>query len=130
MAEREHRHPCPPPRLFAAQGNSTGTDQLLLYTFPVSTKVSNSSAASQSARPVARSELEAMMLGSVRMANLGVARGIYSEGAFEFVLHVEECFIVCGGASCVRDLGRAERPRADEEEENTGDTGSASIPTS
>ncbi|KAI0279682.1 hypothetical protein BC826DRAFT_1061796 [Russula brevipes] len=48
---REHRHPCPPPRLFAAQGNSTGTDQLLLYTFPVSTKVSNSSAASQSARP-------------------------------------------------------------------------------
>jgi len=115
MAEREHRHPCPPPRLFAAQGNSTGTDQLLLYTFPVSTKVSNSSAASQSARPVARSELEAMMLGSVRMANLGVARGIYSEGAFEFVLHVKECLLcaevhpVCAILGTLRDRGQTSK---------------------
>ncbi|KAI0297134.1 hypothetical protein BC826DRAFT_1174519 [Russula brevipes] len=109
MIERGHRHPCPPLRLLAAQGN--GADPLLLYTFPVSTGVSSNSAA------------KSVCLASGCL-NLGAARG----GYFRVRSACGRMLVIYGGASCVRDLGRGERPRADEEEQ-TAKEDSALVPT-
>jgi hypothetical protein len=125
MIEREHRHPgpCPPLRLFAAQGN--GADPFLLYTSPVSTEVSSSSAAKSVCQAEERAGGSDVMLWSVRMPNLGAARGIPARVAFEFVLHVEDCLLcaevpvhpVCAILCALRD-----RRRADEEEQTAEDS--------
>jgi hypothetical protein len=63
------------------------------------------------------------MLGSVRCLNLGAARGyVVRVLSSWFCSACGRMLVIYGGASCVRDLGRVERPRADEEEQTAEDS--------